>query len=37
MTAKVLCNNPPKNFSVLCSHRLVPPAMELLLNVSFAA
>jgi hydrogenase expression/formation protein HypD len=32
MTAQVLCNNPPENFSVLCSHRLVPPAMELLLN-----
>lgn len=32
MTAEVLKNNPPENFSVLCSHRLVPPAMELLLK-----
>ncbi len=32
MTAQVLKNNPPENFSVLCSHRLVPPAMELLLK-----
>jgi len=32
MTAQVLMKNPPHNFSVLCSHRLVPPAMELLLK-----
>lgn len=32
MTAQVIKNNPPGNFSVLCSHRLVPPAMELLLK-----
>lgn len=32
MTAQVLSSSPPENFSVLCSHRLVPPAMELLLK-----
>lgn len=32
MTAQVIKNAPPGNFSVLCSHRLVPPAMELLLK-----
>ena len=32
MTAQVIKNIPPDNFSVLCSHRLVPPAMELLLK-----
>jgi hydrogenase expression/formation protein HypD len=31
MTAHVL-KTAPENFSVLCSHRLVPPAMELLLK-----
>lgn len=36
MTAQVLKNNPPENFSVLCSHRLVPPAMELLLNGGYS-
>jgi hydrogenase expression/formation protein HypD len=32
MTAQVIKSSPPQNFSVLCSHRLVPPAMELLLK-----
>lgn len=32
MTAQVIMNNPPDNFSVLCFHRVVPPAMELLLR-----
>jgi hydrogenase expression/formation protein HypD len=32
MTAQVIKKSPPDNFSVLCSHRLVPPAMELLLK-----
>jgi hydrogenase expression/formation protein HypD len=32
MTAEVVQKSPPENFSVLCSHRLVPPAMELLLK-----
>lgn len=32
MTAQVLKNSLPDNFGVLCSHRLVPPAMELLLK-----
>ncbi|MHA1766361.1 MAG: hydrogenase formation protein HypD [Promethearchaeota archaeon] len=28
-----LLNNPPSNFSVICAHKLVPPAMDLLLNL----
>lgn len=36
MTAQVLKKSPPDNFSVLCSHRLVPPAMELLLKGGFS-
>jgi len=32
MTAQVLINDPPDNFSVLCSHRVVPPAMDFLLQ-----
>jgi hydrogenase expression/formation protein HypD len=32
MTAQVILETPPENFSVLCSHRLVPPAMEMLLR-----
>ncbi len=32
MTAQVLIKEPPENFSVLCSHRVVPPAMDFLLN-----
>ncbi|MBL7084650.1 MAG: hydrogenase formation protein HypD [Candidatus Omnitrophica bacterium] len=30
-TAAVILNNPPSNFSIICSHRLIPPAMEALL------
>jgi hydrogenase expression/formation protein HypD len=33
MTADVLLNNPPENFSVLCSHRLTPPAVDFLLSL----
>lgn len=36
MTAEVIKKSPPDNFSVLCSHRLVPPAMELLLNGGYS-
>jgi hydrogenase expression/formation protein HypD len=32
-TAVEVLNNPPKNISFLVSHRLIPPAMELLLGV----
>ena len=32
MTAAVLKNEPPRNFSVICSLRLIPPAMTLLLE-----
>ena len=32
-TAVEVLNKPPKNFSCLVSHRLIPPAMELLLGV----
>jgi hydrogenase expression/formation protein HypD len=32
-TAVEVLNKPPKNFSFLVSHRLIPPAMELLLGV----
>jgi len=32
MTAQVISKNPPDNFSVLCSHRVVPPAMDFLLK-----
>ena len=28
-----LINNPPKNFSIICSHKLVPPAMEVLMTL----
>lgn len=31
--ASVLYNSPPSNFSILPSHRLIPPSMELLLGV----
>ena len=31
-TAYVLANEPPPNFSVLCCHRLIPPAMEAILK-----
>ena len=32
-TAIEVLGNPPKNFSFLISHRLIPPAMEMLLGV----
>ena len=32
-TANVVLSKPPKNFSILVSHRLIPPAMELLLGI----
>jgi len=31
--AAELLHNPPENFSVLCSHRLIPPAMHLLMGI----
>lgn len=31
--ASILYNNPPPNFSILSSHRLIPPSMELLLGI----
>jgi len=30
--AAVLMNDPPPNFSILCSHRLIPPAMDALID-----
>jgi len=32
MTSQVLLSNPPENLSILCSHRLVPPALDFLLR-----
>jgi hydrogenase expression/formation protein HypD len=32
-TALEVMGNPPKNLSFLCSHRVIPPAMELLLSI----
>jgi hydrogenase expression/formation protein HypD len=32
--AAELLRSPPQNFSVLCSHRLIPPAMDLLMGIS---
>ncbi|MBI4669195.1 MAG: hydrogenase formation protein HypD [Elusimicrobia bacterium] len=32
-TAAVILSNPPKNFSVLCVHKYVPPAMEIVAQV----
>jgi len=32
-TAAVLLENPPENFSILCSHRLIPPTIEFLLKL----
>ncbi len=32
MTAQVLLNNPHRNFSILCSHRVIPPALDFLLR-----
>ncbi|WGI17276.1 hydrogenase formation protein HypD [Methanonatronarchaeum sp. AMET-Sl] len=31
--AAAILNNPPENFSILSSHRLIPPAMDALLNI----
>ncbi|MFQ5976068.1 MAG: hydrogenase formation protein HypD, partial [Candidatus Hydrothermarchaeales archaeon] len=33
MTADVILDSPPENFSVLCSHRLTPPAVDFLLSL----
>jgi hydrogenase expression/formation protein HypD len=33
LAAFELCNQPPKNFSVISAHKLVPPAFDLLLGV----
>jgi hydrogenase expression/formation protein HypD len=30
-TAIIILNTPPSNFSIICSHKLIPPAMEALL------
>jgi len=32
-TAAVLLNNPPENFSVLCCHRLIPPALKAIVEM----
>ncbi len=32
-TAAVLKNNPPKNFSILCCHRLIPPALKAIVEM----
>lgn len=32
-TASVLLNKPPMNFSVLCCHRLIPPALQAILEM----
>ncbi|MFH1774165.1 MAG: hydrogenase formation protein HypD [Methanobacteriota archaeon] len=32
-TASIVLNSPPENFSMLISHRLIPPAMELMVGV----
>ncbi len=32
-TAAVLLNNPPDNFSVLCCHRLIPPALKAIVEM----
>lgn len=32
-TAAVLQNNPPDNFSLLCCHRLIPPALKTIVNM----
>ncbi len=31
-----IANRPPENFSIICAHKLVPPAMDLLLNLKEA-
>lgn len=33
MTADILLNSPPENFSIICSHRLTPPAVDFLLSL----
>lgn len=33
MTAAVLQNNPPKNFSILSCHRIIPPALKAILDM----
>jgi hydrogenase maturation factor len=30
MTAQIMLNKPPENCSILCSHRLIPPALDFL-------
>ena len=32
-TAAVLQNNPPENFSILCCHRLIPPALKTIVEM----
>lgn len=32
MTAQIILNKPPENLSILCSHRLIPPALDFLLK-----
>jgi hydrogenase expression/formation protein HypD len=32
MTAQILLKGPPENFNILCSHRLIPPALDFLLK-----
>jgi hydrogenase expression/formation protein HypD len=32
MTAQILLNSPPENLRILCSHRLIPPALDFLLR-----
>ena len=33
MNAAVLLKNPPKNFSILCCHRVIPPALKAILDM----
>lgn len=33
MTARAVMDEPPENFSILCSHRVVPPALDFLLKL----
>ncbi|HDM67029.1 MAG TPA: hydrogenase formation protein HypD, partial [Thermoplasmatales archaeon] len=32
-TASVIVNQPPENFSILCCHRLIPPALDAILSM----
>ncbi len=32
-TAAILCSEPPSNFSVLCCHRVIPPALQAILEM----